>query len=63
VEVIDDTPDGLVLDGVPAGARIIISGQDLVSDGEVVLAVAAASIDAGAAPPADAAGESGSGNP
>ena len=36
VEVVDDTPDGLVLEGVPAGADVIISGQDLVRDGETV---------------------------
>jgi multidrug efflux system membrane fusion protein len=41
VEVIDDGPDGLVLDGVPAGARVIVSGQDLVTDGELVRPVAA----------------------
>lgn len=36
VELIDDTPEGLVLAGVPAGTRIIVSGQDLVRDGEKV---------------------------
>jgi multidrug efflux system membrane fusion protein len=41
VEVVDDTPEGLILKGVPAGARVIVSGQDLVGDGETVHAVAA----------------------
>ena len=36
VAVVDDTPGGLVLEGVPEGSRIIISGQDLVRDGETV---------------------------
>ncbi len=46
VDVVDDTPGGLVLSGVPAGARIIVSGQDLVTDGEVVAAELAASLGA-----------------
>ena len=37
VELIDDTPMGLVLAGVPDGVRIIVSGQDLVKDGDKVL--------------------------
>lgn len=37
VELIDDTPGGLVLAGVPEGSRIIVSGQDLVKDGDEVL--------------------------
>jgi multidrug efflux system membrane fusion protein len=37
VELIDDTPGGLVLAGVPADARIIVAGQDLVRDGEKVI--------------------------
>ena len=41
VKLIDDTPDGLVLAGVPEGMRIIVSGQDLVKDGETVQPVAA----------------------
>jgi len=36
VELIDDTPSGLVLAGVDAGTRIIVAGQDLVRDGEKV---------------------------
>lgn len=36
VTLIDDTPDGLILSGVPDGVRIIVAGQDLVSEGEEV---------------------------
>ena len=39
IDVIDDTDRGLVLGGVPADARIIIAGQDLVSKGDKVKAV------------------------
>ncbi len=41
IDLIDDSPSGLVLSGVPQDARIIVAGQDLVSDGETVNAVAA----------------------
>lgn len=41
VTIIDDTPDGLVLSGIEAGTRIIVSGQDMVTDGQEVIAVAA----------------------
>jgi multidrug efflux system membrane fusion protein len=54
VEVIDDTPDGLVLSGVPADADVIISGQDLVADGETVQAARADSVDAAFSPAAEA---------
>jgi len=37
VELIDDTPAGLVLAGVPQGMRIVVAGQDLVKDGDKVL--------------------------
>jgi membrane fusion protein, multidrug efflux system len=57
VEVVDDTPDGLVLEGVPAGADVIISGQDLVRDGETVRTERAASVDPAAAPPAGPAAQ------
>ncbi len=40
VRIVDDTPDGLVLAGIPEGARIIVSGQNMVSDGQLVAAVA-----------------------
>lgn len=41
IDLIDDSPAGLVLSGVPQNARIIVAGQDLVSDGEMVNAVPA----------------------
>jgi membrane fusion protein, multidrug efflux system len=41
IDLIDDTPKGLVLGGVPADARIIIAGQDLVTEGDKVNAVEA----------------------
>lgn len=41
IDLIDDSPDGLVLSGVPRDARIIVAGQDLVSEGETVNAVPA----------------------
>lgn len=40
VTIVDDTPDGLVVSDVPAGTRIIVSGQDMVSPGQTVAAVA-----------------------
>ena len=39
IDLVDDTPDGLVLAGIPADARIIVAGQDLVAEGEEVNAV------------------------
>ena len=36
IKVIDDTPDGLVVVGVPEGVRIITAGQDLVRNGDEV---------------------------
>ena len=39
VKLIDDTPTGLVVTGVPEGVRIVVSGQDLVRDGETVSVV------------------------
>ena len=47
VELIDDTPEGLVLTGVPEDVRIIVLGQDLVRDGEKVTVKDAATIPAG----------------
>lgn len=41
IDLIDDSPAGLVLSGVPQNAKIIVAGQDLVSDGETVKAVPA----------------------
>ncbi|MBL8583467.1 MAG: efflux RND transporter periplasmic adaptor subunit, partial [Rhizobiaceae bacterium] len=39
IDLVDDTPKGLVLAGVPADARVIVAGQDLVSEGDAVKAV------------------------
>ncbi|WP_342635332.1 efflux RND transporter periplasmic adaptor subunit [Aquibium carbonis] len=36
IDLIDDTPTGLVLGGVPKDARIIVAGQDLVAEGDTV---------------------------
>jgi len=36
VSIMDDTPDGLVVRGIPDGLRIIVAGQDLVRNGETV---------------------------
>jgi len=41
IDLIDDTPEGLLLSGVPLDAKIIVAGQDLVSDGETVNSVPA----------------------
>jgi membrane fusion protein, multidrug efflux system len=41
VSLIDDATNALVLTGVPEGTRVIVAGQDLVTDGEVVNPVAA----------------------
>ena len=40
VQIIDDTPEGLVVTGVPEAVRIITAGQDLVQNGEKVDVVA-----------------------
>jgi multidrug efflux system membrane fusion protein len=44
VTIIDDTPEGLVVTGVPEGKRIITAGQDLVRDGDTVEVVPAEGI-------------------
>lgn len=41
IDLIDDTADGLVLAGIPADARVIVAGQELVSEGDVVAPVEA----------------------
>lgn len=41
IDLVDDTPEGLVLAGIPADARVIVSGQDLVAEGDTVHAVEA----------------------
>jgi multidrug efflux system membrane fusion protein len=39
IDLVDDTPKGLVLAGIPADAKVIVAGQDLVSEGDQVKAV------------------------
>lgn len=39
IDLVDDTPKGLVLAGIPEDARVIVAGQDLVSEGDTVKAV------------------------
>lgn len=36
IDIVDDTPRGLVLGGIPAGVRIIVAGQELITEGDVV---------------------------
>jgi multidrug efflux system membrane fusion protein len=41
IDLVDDTPTGIVLAGIPADARIIVAGQDLVTEGDTVNAAEA----------------------
>ena len=41
IDLVDDMAQGLVLAGIPADARVIVAGQDLVSDGDEVKPVEA----------------------
>jgi multidrug efflux system membrane fusion protein len=41
IDLVDDTPAGLVLAGIPADARVIVAGQDLVREGDEVKPVEA----------------------
>jgi multidrug efflux system membrane fusion protein len=41
IDLVDDTPNGLVLAGIPADARVIVAGQDLVTEGNEVKPVEA----------------------
>lgn len=41
IDLVDDTTSGLVLAGIPADARVIVAGQDLVAEGNSVNAVEA----------------------
>ncbi|MCV0394154.1 MAG: efflux RND transporter periplasmic adaptor subunit [Rhizobiaceae bacterium] len=41
IDLVDDTPDGLFLAGIPPEARIIVAGQEMVHEGETVNAVPA----------------------
>lgn len=36
IDLVDDTAEGLVLGGIPADARVIVAGQELVSEGDQV---------------------------
>jgi multidrug efflux system membrane fusion protein len=36
IDLIDDTSKGLVLAGIPEDARVIVAGQELVAEGDVV---------------------------
>ncbi|MEI5678853.1 MULTISPECIES: efflux RND transporter periplasmic adaptor subunit [unclassified Mesorhizobium] len=36
IDLVDDSPKGLVLGGIPSDARIIVAGQELVKEGDVV---------------------------
>lgn len=41
IDIVDDSPEGLVLGGIPAGVRIIVAGQDLITEGDTVKPVEA----------------------
>jgi multidrug efflux system membrane fusion protein len=41
IDIVDDTPGGLVLGGIPADVRIIVAGQELITEGDVVNPVVA----------------------
>jgi multidrug efflux system membrane fusion protein len=41
IDLVDDTPRGLVLGGIPADARVIVAGQELVTEGDKVKPVVA----------------------
>lgn len=41
IDLVDDMAQGLVLAGIPADARVIVAGQDLVKEGDVVTPVQA----------------------
>ena len=41
IDIVDDTPNGMVLGGIPEGVRIIVAGQQLISEGDKVNAVQA----------------------
>lgn len=36
IDLVDDTPRGLILGGIPEDVRIIVAGQELISDGDTV---------------------------
>ncbi|MBP9951153.1 MAG: efflux RND transporter periplasmic adaptor subunit [Cypionkella sp.] len=44
IQVLDDTLNGLVVTGIPQGVRIVVSGQDLVRNGDQVVVDEAAPV-------------------
>jgi|SRR5690606_33256524 len=36
IDIVDDTPRGLVLGGIPEDVRIIVAGQELITEGDIV---------------------------
>jgi multidrug efflux system membrane fusion protein len=36
IDLVDDTPQGLILAGIPADARVIVAGQELITEGDTV---------------------------
>lgn len=36
IDLVDDTPRGLVLGGIPANVRVIVAGQEMISEGDIV---------------------------
>lgn len=51
VTLLDDTPAGLIVTGVPSGVRIVVAGQDLVGDGEAVTVTEVSAADVAKAQP------------
>ena len=51
VTLLDDTPAGLIVTGVPSGLRIVVAGQDLVRDGESVTVTEVSAADVAKAQP------------
>ncbi len=41
IDLVDDTTNGLALAGIPKGARVIVAGQELISEGDTVKPVPA----------------------
>lgn len=36
IDLVDDTPKGLVLGGIPADVRVIVAGQEMITEGDTV---------------------------
>ena len=51
VTLLDDTPAGMIVTGVPSGVRVIVAGQDLVRDGEPVTVTEVSAADVAKAQP------------